>query len=146
MLTFTDLRFLCAESIFLKYCVYFLPLLLFLLVKQVWTILTASTKANHIEHRKAVIDIGEHTQTDSNRIANNNDDDDEVDDADEYKSHLPERAHIPYQGIAEYLDKSGEHFFKLANDRRSIRQFAKDKEVDDCVIKRCILAAGELDL
>lgn len=150
MLTFTQLRDLCAESIFLMYCGYFMPLLLFLLTKHVWKLFTTSN-TNTVEHQKAVIDIGgDHIrQTDSNRIANDDKGDDDDDDDgsggdDEYKPHSPEREHIQYGGITEYLDKNGEKFYKLANDRRSIRKFAKDKAVDDCVIEKCILAAGKL--
>lgn len=156
MLTFTELRDLFAESIFLMYCGYFMPLLLFLLTKHVWKFLTKSNR-NTIEHRKAVIDIGggqtqiqtqpqAHIQTDSNKIASDNNkcEGDDDDNGDEYKPHLPEREHIQYRGITEFLDKSGEKFYKLANDRRSIRKFAKDKAVDDCVIEKCILAAGKL--
>lgn len=137
MLTFTELQYLFAESIFLKYCGYLMPLLLFLLTKHVWKLFTASN-INTIVYRKAVIDI----QTDSNN-RDNDDDGGDGDDSDEYKPHLPEREHIPYRGITEYLDKSGEKFYKLANDRRSIRKFAKDKAVDDRIIQKCILAAGD---
>lgn len=149
MLTFTELRYLCAESIFLKYCGYIAPLLLFLLTKHVWKLFTASNTTT-VEQRKAVIDIGgehhQHIQTDSNRRGDDDDggsDDNGDDDDDEFKPHLPEREHIPYRGITECLDKSGEKFYKLANDRRSIRKFAKDKAVDDRVIEQCIRAAGE---
>lgn len=151
MLTFTELRYLCAESIFLKYCGYFAPLLLFLLTKHVWKLFTASNTKT-VEQRKAVIDIGgggtnQHIQTDRR---DNDDDGDNVggdgEDDDEFKPHLPEREHIPYRGITECLDRSGEHFYKLANDRRSIRKFAKDKAVDDRVIEQCIRAAGERTL
>lgn len=146
MLTFTELRYLCAESIFLKYCGYFAPLLLFLLTKHVWKLFTApNPKA--VGQRKAVIDLGgerAHNQTSSNRDDDDdNDDSGDGDDDDEFKPHLPEREHIPYRGITEYLDKSGDKFYKLANDRRSIRKFAKDKAVDDRVIEQCIRAAGE---
>lgn len=143
MFTFTELRYLCAESIFLKYCGYFLPLLLFLLTKHVWKLFTAS-HTNTIEYRKAVIDIGgEHIQTESNNRDDDDDDDGNDGDGDGYKPHLPEREHIQYRGITEYLDKNGEKFYKLANGRRSIRKFANDKVVDDRIIEKCILAAGE---
>lgn len=147
MHTFTELiQYLCAESIFLKYCGYFLPLLLFLITKHVWKIL-ATSNVNTVVNRKAVIDIiGDRIQADSNGNANDINNHIDIDDNgdDEYKPHLPEREHIPYRGIAECLDKSGKHFYKLANDRRSIRKFAKDKTVDDSVIEKCILAAGEV--
>lgn len=132
MCTFTELRFLFAESIFLKYCSYFLPLLLFLFTKHVWKHLFAS-RSNETRIQKEVIDIGENIQTDSNDDPN-----DET-----HKPHLPEREHVPYRGITEWLDKSGEQFYKLANNRRSIRKFAPNKQVDLKVIEKCILAAGE---
>lgn len=148
MLTFTELQHLCGESIFLKYCGYFMPLLLFLLTKRVWILLTASHTTNTEAYRKAVID---HNQTYANRTANDKPSTDDDDggagdgggDGDEYKPHLPEREHVKYRGLAEYLDKTGAHFYKLANDRRSIRKFAKDKAVNDSIIEKCILAAGK---
>lgn len=134
MVTFTELRFLCAESIFLKYSGYFLPLLLFILTKHVWKRL-ACVSADKVQNKKEVIDISSNIQTDP--------DNDELDD-EVYKPHLPERDHVPYRGITEFLDKSGEHFYKVANDRRSVRKFAKNKPVDFSVIKKCILAAGKI--
>lgn len=132
MFTFTELQFLCAESIFLKYGGYFLPLLLFIFTKHVWQRLACGTDKAVIE--KKVIDISSTIQTDSTH--------DELDD-ELYKPHLPERDHVAYRGITECLDKSGEQFYKLVNDRRSIRKFAKDKPIDAQVIEKCILAAGK---
>lgn len=133
MVTFTELRFLCAESIFLKYSGYFLPLLLFILTKHVWKRL-ACVSADKVQNKKEVIDISSNIQTDP--------DNDELDD-EVYKPHLPDRDHIPYRGITEFLDKSGEQFYKVANDRRSVRKFSKNKPVDFSVIKKCILTAGK---
>lgn len=132
MLTFTELRFLCAESIFLKYIGYILPLLLFLLTKHV--LMRFAFKTNEVRHEKEVIDISANIQTDSN--------DDPIDEV--HKPHLPERDHVPYQGLTVWLDKSGSKFYELANNRRSIRKFAADKPVDLGVIERCISAAGEI--
>lgn len=132
MFTFTELRVLCAESIFLKYSGYLLPLLLFILTKHVWKRFTCDLNTNRIQ--KAVIDTTNHIQTDQV--------DDEFDD-DEYKPHLPEREHVPYRGLTEWLDKTGDKFYKLINDRRSIRKFSKKKSVDIKVIEKCILAAGK---
>lgn len=129
MITFFGLQFLFEESTFLKYYQYFLPLLLFLLTKHVWQ------RFSEVKNRKQVIDISANIQTDSAS--------DKLDD-ELYKPHLPERDHVPYHGVSEWLDKSGERFYKLANDRRSIRKFAKNKPVDIGVIEKCILAAGEL--
>lgn len=126
MFTFTEPRIWCTESVFLKYIGYFLPLLLFLLVKHVSQ--RFASKPNKIEV------IGANIQTDSI-----NDPNDEV-----YKPHLPEREHVPYRGLTVCLDQSGDHFYRMANDRRSIRKFAKDKPVDLSVIEKCILAAGEI--
>lgn len=131
MLTFTELRFLLSESVFLKYSGYILPLLLFLLTKHVWQ--RFALKTNKASSRKEVIDISSNIQTDSN---------DDVNDGD-YKPHLEEREHVPYRGIAHWLDKNGDTFYRLANDRRSIRKFARDKPVDIRLIEKCILASGE---
>lgn len=132
MFTFTEVQVLCAESIFLKYSGYLLPLLLFILTKHVWK--RFACNANTVRIQKEVIDTTDNIQTDAIN--------DDVND-DEYKPHLPEREHIPYRGLTEWLDKSGEKFYKLTNDRRSIRKFAKNKHVDIEVIEKCILAAGE---
>lgn len=136
MVTFTELRVLCAESIFLKYSGYFLPLLLFILTKHVWKRL-ACVSADKVQIKKEVIDISKvasNIQTDP--------DNDELDD-EVYKPYLPERDHIPYRGITVFLDKSGEHFYKVANNRRSVRKFSKNKPVEFNVIKKCILTAGK---
>ncbi|XP_055304060.1 iodotyrosine deiodinase [Sitodiplosis mosellana] len=132
MFTFTELRLLCAESIFLKYSGYFLPLLLFILTKYVWKRFACSS-ANAARIQKEVIDTSNNIQTDATN--------DEIIE-DEYRPHLPELEHVAYRGLIEWLDKSGDKFFKLANDRRSIRKFAKNKHVDIEVIEKCILAAG----
>lgn len=132
MFTFTELRVLCDASIFLKYSGYFVPLLLFIITKHVWKRLACV--ADKAPIRKKVIDISSAIQTDSVN--------DELDD-ELYKPHLPERDHVPYRGITESLDKSGEQFYKLANDRRSIRKYNKNKAVDFGTIEKCILAAGE---
>lgn len=138
MFTFTDLQILCAESIFLKYSAYFLPLLLFIIVKHVWSWRFADGRNEKIQVEKEVIDIGKSIPTDSTN------DDDDVNGIDDYKPHLPERLeHVPFGGLKECLDKSGAKFYELTNDRRSIRKFNKNKPVDIAVIEKCILAAGE---
>lgn len=133
MFTFTELHFLISESVILKYSGYLLPLLLFLLTKHVWA--QFSSKSKKISSQKEVIDV-----------ANINTDVDDGINDDEHKPHLEERDHVPYQGLVEFLDKSGEQFYRLANNRRSIRKFAKDKPVDFQIIKNCILAAGEIQI
>lgn len=133
MFTFTELQYLCANSIFLKYSGYLIPLLLFILIKLVWK--RFACNVNNTPIQKEVIDIGNNIQTDAMN--------EDIFDDDAYKPHLPERDHIPYMGITEWLDKSGETFYKLANDRRSIRKFDKNKHVDIGVIEKCILAAGK---
>lgn len=85
--------------------------------------------------RNVIID--ENIETDAN--SNNNESDDEA-----YKPFLPEHEHIPYKGIAECLDESGDQFYKIANDRRSIRKFDKNRPVDFGVVQKCILAAGNV--
>lgn len=132
MFTFTELQLLCAESYFLKYSAYVLPLFLYLLIKKAWKILKSNNSIQQSIPTK-IIEY-EYIETDSK---NDDDCDNEL-----YKPHLPERDHIPYKGTTEWLDKSGEHFYKIANDRRSIRKFAKNKPVDFNVIQKCILAAG----
>lgn len=132
MITFTELRFLCAESILLKYVGYVFPLLLLLFIKRVWKRFTSTPQ--QIQNEVNDIDDDHTIQTDSNDNPNDF----------EYKPHLPERDHVPYCGIAKWLDKSGDQFYQLVNDRRSIRKFAKDKPVDIQVIEKCVLAAGKL--
>lgn len=132
MFTFTELYLLCAESIFLKCSVYFLPLLLFIGIKHVWQ--GFACDVNGAQNQKEVIDISGNIQTDTTN-------DQLIDD--EYKPHLPEREHIPYKGLAEWLDKTGDKFYKLANDRRSIRKFSNSKKPELAVIEKCILTAGE---
>lgn len=131
MFTFTEVKHLIIESIFFKYSGYFLPLLLFILTKHVWR--RFKFDMNEVQTQKEVIDISAHIGTDSTN--------DEIND-DEYKPHLQEREHIPYGGMTEWLDKTGEIFYKLSNNRRSIRKFST-KKPDFSTIKKCILAAGE---
>lgn len=134
MFTFTELYLLCAESIIFKYGVHFLPLLLFIGIKHVWQRFACSScNVNGTRNQKEVIDISGNIQTDTTN-------DELTDDA--YKPHLPEREHIPYGRLTEWLDKSGDKFYQLANDRRSIRKFST-KKPDFAVIEKCILAAGE---
>ena len=130
MFTFTELQVLCAESIFLSNGRYFLPLLLFIITKHVWK--RFACDVNEVRVQKEVIDTSNNIQMSNDQITENV----------LYKPLLPEKDHIKYRGLTEWLDKSGEKFYKLANDRRSIRKFAKDKHVDIAVIEKCILAAG----
>lgn len=131
MITFTEVHQLIAESIFFKFSGYFLPLLLFILTKHVWQ--RFACDVNEARSQKEVIDISDNIQTDTTI--------DELND-EEYKPHLPERDHVPYRKITEWLDKSGEKFYKVANNRRSIRKFST-KQPDFRVIEQCILAAGK---
>jgi iodotyrosine deiodinase len=48
---------------------------------------------------------------------------------------------VPYRGVTVILPGGAEEFYKLMNDRRSIRKFST-KAVDIEVIKKCVLAAG----
>lgn len=135
MFTFTELQLLCAESFILKYSVYLLPLFVYLLTKYIWQ---KCLHVNNIEARAPRRDVNndENIETDTK---SNNEPDDEA-----YKPFLPEREHIPYKGITEYIDRSGDRFYKMANDRRSIRKFDKNRPVDFNVIQKCILAAGNV--
>lgn len=131
MITFTDLDILFAESIFFKYIGYFLPIVIYIAINYLWK----NIKLNSIEnHTKKNDDITTTIETDT-KIEDQFDDD-------IYKPYLPDREHVPYKGITEWLDKSGRRFYEIANDRRSIRKFAKNKPVDSDVIENCILAAG----
>lgn len=55
---------------------------------------------------------------------------------------LPIRDHVPFSGASVTLPGGADQFFKLANDRRSVRMFSK-KAVDFGTIEKCILAAGK---
>lgn len=48
---------------------------------------------------------------------------------------------IPYRGVTIKLPGGADEFFKMMNDRRSIRKFS-NKTVDEEIIKKCIHAAG----
>ena len=52
--------------------------------------------------------------------------------------------HISYVGATDSLADDGgvDRFFKIANDRRSVRKYDKTKLVDYKVIEKCIQAAG----
>lgn len=132
MFTFTEVQLLCAESFILKYSVYLLPLFAYLLIKYIWR------KWSHvnIETQAPPSDVNIDKNIEMGTKSSN-----ELDD-EAYKPFLPEREHIPYKGLTEYLDRSGDQFYKIANDRRSIRKFDKNRPVDFNVIQKCILAAG----
>lgn len=83
-----------------------------------------------------IVNIDENIETDAKC---NNEPDDEA-----YQPFLPEREHIPYKGITECADRSGDQFYKIAHDRRSIRKFDKNRPVDFGVVQKCILAAGNV--
>lgn len=133
MFTFTELHLLCTQSYFLKYIGYLLPFFFYFFVNFIWN----RYKSSHVKNQSSTtnIDVVKNTDTDSKNV------DDDADDG-SFRPHLPERDHIPYKGITEWLDKSGEQFYKIANVRRSIRKFAKNKPVDFEVIRKCILTAG----
>lgn len=124
------LQAILAESTLLKYSAYLLPLLVYIVLTSIFHISAAEDK----KKPRTKIDYTANIETDSKNI-------DEFDD-ELLKPHLPDREHVPYRGVKEVLDTSGDHFYKLANDRRSVRKFAKNKPVDIKVIEKCILAAG----
>lgn len=62
-------------------------------------------------------------------------------DTDELKPSLKEIEHIPFSGATHFLTGGIDEFYKIANDRRSVRKFSK-KPVNYEIIKKCILAAG----
>lgn len=51
--------------------------------------------------------------------------------------------HVPYRGLTIKLDETGETFYNLVNDRRSVRKFNENRTIDRAVIEKCILAAGK---
>lgn len=134
MFFFAELQLLCAESFILKYSVYLLPLFVYFLTKCIWQNWPHVNIETQAPPRDVNMDESIETDTKSNIEP-----DDEA-----YKPFLPEREHIPYKGITECLDRSGDKFYKIANDRRSIRKFDKNRPVDFNVIRKCILAAGNL--
>lgn len=64
--------------------------------------------------------------------------------SDSRPSHLNDIIHIPYRGLTVTLDETGDKFYNLVNDRRSIRKFNKNRTVERQIIEKCILAAGEI--
>lgn len=54
---------------------------------------------------------------------------------------LPISQHIPYRGATVDLPQGAEQFYKLMNDRRSVRAFST-RPVDYDVVAKCVLAAG----
>lgn len=126
------LQAILAESIVFKYSSYLLPLILYIVVSKIVNIFSSSDK-----RRKTSANVTANIVTDVKNNDGYSDEDDE-----ELRPYLPDREHIPYRGISEFLDAKGDRFYKLANDRRSIRKFAKNRPVDFSVIEKCILAAG----
>lgn len=61
--------------------------------------------------------------------------------SDELQPFLEEREHIPFTGAKIKLNGGVDQFYKIANDRRSVRMFSK-KPVNFEIIKTCIKAAG----
>lgn len=61
-------------------------------------------------------------------------------------SHLSEICHVPYLGLTVKLDECGDVFYKLVNDRRSVRKFNKNRTVDRSIVEKCILAAGRYSI
>lgn len=65
----------------------------------------------------------------------------EVDDS--RPSHLSKIGHVPYRGLTVKLDESGEAFYNLVNDRRSVRKFDQNRTIKRSIVEKCILAAGK---
>lgn len=59
----------------------------------------------------------------------------------ELQPFLEEREHVPFPGATIKLDGGADQFYKIVNDRRSVRMFSK-KPVDFQLIETCIKAAG----
>lgn len=57
-------------------------------------------------------------------------------------SFLGEINHIPYNGPTVVLDSSGQRFYDISNNRRSVRKYSR-KSVDYTIIEKCIHAAGK---
>lgn len=67
----------------------------------------------------------------------------EAEDDDSRPSHLSKIGHVPYRGLTVKLDESGEAFYNLVNDRRSVRKFDKNRTIKRSIVEKCILAAGK---
>lgn len=68
-----------------------------------------------------------------------NDADDE--DLDDLTPALEDVDYLPYKGITVKFNGGADDFYKLMNDRRSIRMFS-NRPVDIEVVKKCIQTAG----
>lgn len=77
---------------------------------------------------------------DEETIANDGSDDGN-DISDDLTPSLEDVVHVPFKGATEVLKGGVQEFYKMANDRRSIRKFSR-KPVDIELVKKCIHAAG----
>ncbi|XP_037044404.1 iodotyrosine deiodinase 1-like [Bradysia coprophila] len=130
---------LCSESKVFRYFLYILPILIFFVFKKLISKqLYAVRSRNKIRFQKEDIDDDDTVQMDSHHgpcSSGRNLTFDPI-------PFLPEVEHIPYCGLNESLDESGDQFYNLAKNRRSVRNFNREKPVDLAVIEKCILAAG----
>lgn len=162
------------ESVIARYGEYFIPLLLFALVQYLWCrtlneTLTPNRTSERFQgdfgsfHRIVVtpnvwmcfsfylLCVPEQDKSNAKPASDTSEADREGeegdngrDDDDSRPSHLGQVDHVPYLGLSVKLDETGEKFYNLVNDRRSVRKFSKTRTIDRAVIEKCILAAGNL--
>lgn len=80
----------------------------------------------------------------SNFIEERKEDEDDEENQNLLSPLLEEHDHIPYCGKKVNIDESGETFYHVMNDRRSIRKFDPNRTIDMKVIEKCILTAGKI--
>lgn len=133
MITLCDICRLFGES---KYIGYFVPLIIYLVINYVRNeYLSKSKRPTPRLNRTSFSDNLPNDGSDGDSAAGH-----------QLTPRLPERDHVPYAGLTEWLDVSGQRFYEIANNRRSIRRFDKNKPVDIEVINNCVRAAGKLFL
>lgn len=67
--------------------------------------------------------------------------DESSDETDEDQPALEEKAHVPFKGASVILNSDPDTFYKIMNDRRSVRMFS-DRQIDYEVIKKCVQTAA----
>lgn len=127
MITLSDICSLFGESKYIGYCI---PLIMYTIIKYIWSEYTPKARKTVHTNRAS---FSEPISTDLS----------DGGDGRQLAPRLPENDHVPYAGLTEWLDPTGARFYQIANNRRSIRRFDKNKPVDIEVINNCIRAAGK---
>lgn len=130
MITLSEICSLFGES---KYIGYFVPLIIYTIINYIRNEYAPKARktvpANRASFSEPIsTDVSDGDTADGRQLA----------------PRLPENDHVPYAGLTEWLDSTGARFYQIANNRRSIRRFDKNKPVDIEVINNCIRAAGKL--